>query len=121
MAPTLRALAPAELLAVEYAAKLPAECMTGLAAISWPAAASGEAGQNGAARESEGAEPPMDTEQIPDVLTPSPADSTDANGIAIPSAAAPQTPLRTRSRRVARVLGRTIPGIQRLRADYADA
>ena len=39
---------------------------------------------------------------VPDVLTPSPGDSTDANGIAVPSSAAPDVPLRTHARRLSR-------------------
>ncbi len=35
---------------------------------------------------------------VPDVLTPSSGDSTDANGIAVPSSAAPDVPLRTHAR-----------------------
>ncbi len=41
-------------------------------------------------------------EAVPDVLTPSPDESTDANGIPVPSSAAPDVPLRTRTRRLAR-------------------
>ncbi len=37
-------------------------------------------------------------EAVPDVLTPSPVDSTDANGIVTASASTPDVPLRTRSR-----------------------
>ncbi len=42
------------------------------------------------------------TAQVPDVLTPGPGDSTDANGIAVPSSAAPDVPLRTHARRLSR-------------------
>ena len=41
-------------------------------------------------------------EEVPDVLTPSAGDSTDANGIATPSSAAPDTPLRTHPRHTSR-------------------
>lgn len=41
-------------------------------------------------------------QSVPDVLTPSPDDSTDANGIAVPSSAAPDVPLRTHARRLSR-------------------
>ena len=37
-------------------------------------------------------------ETVPDVLTPTPADSTDANGIALASSDTPETPLRTHNR-----------------------
>ncbi|MGI4827590.1 MAG: LPS-assembly protein LptD [Janthinobacterium lividum] len=40
-------------------------------------------------------------EAIPDVLTPSPGDSTDANGIPVASSDAPETPLRTHARHLA--------------------
>ena len=40
-------------------------------------------------------------ETVPDVLTPSAGDSTDANGIPVPSSAAPDEPLRTHGRNVA--------------------
>lgn len=43
-------------------------------------------------------------EQIPDVLTPSPADSPDANGIPVASAEAPDTPLRTHARHASRCM-----------------
>lgn len=39
-------------------------------------------------------------ESVPDVLTPGPGDSTDANGIPVPSSAAPDVPLRTHARRL---------------------
>ncbi len=39
---------------------------------------------------------------VPDVLTPSAGDSTDANGIAVPSSAAPDLPLRTHARHLSR-------------------
>ncbi len=41
-------------------------------------------------------------ETVPDVLTPSAADSTDANGIAVPSSGAPDTPIRTHGRHASR-------------------
>ncbi len=37
-------------------------------------------------------------DQVPDVLTPTPTDSTDANGIASPAAAAPDAPMKTHVR-----------------------
>ena len=41
-------------------------------------------------------------EPIPDVLTPTAADSTDANGVVIASASTPETPLRTHNRHAER-------------------
>lgn len=49
-----------------------------------------------------GAAPFPDEEEVPDVLTPSPADSTDANGIPVPSSAAPDVPIRTHARHASR-------------------
>ncbi len=46
-------------------------------------------------------------EPVPDVLTPGPADSTDANGIPLASAAAPDTPLQTHARHAQRCTSAT--------------
>ncbi len=49
-------------------------------------------------------QPIVPDDQVPDVLTPTPTDSTDANGIASPAAAAPDPPTSSHVRRANRCL-----------------
>ena len=87
------------------APKLPANCpaatteakATGSAAST----ASGVGGTADATTATEGNLAQAE-EAVPDVLTPGPADSTDANGIVTAASSVPETPLRTHARRAGR-------------------
>ncbi len=62
------------------------------------------AGAPNAIQTTEGEQPSAGEEQVPDVLSPTPSDSTDANGIPSPGANAPDLPTRSRAHRAARCL-----------------
>ncbi len=90
---------------------LPEGCPGSIAEVSSPPQAGGASGEAAAQAGPlapvtppgrTGSSPSSPDEQVPDVLDPTPADSTDANGIPSPAAAAPDLPLRTHPRHVAR-------------------
>ena len=76
---------------------LPPGCPTGS-----PANTASGTSEPGDGITSEGEQPSIEDQAVPDVLNPTPADSTDANGIASPSAQAPDLPTRTHSHHAAR-------------------
>lgn len=79
---------------------LPADCPA--AAVAKPGAEATPATEP--EHTSEGIQPGTEDEQVPDVLSPTPSDSTDANGIPSPAANAPDLPTRTHARHASHCL-----------------
>ena len=79
--------------------KLPEGCATVTVVATTEASADSDAEVTG-----QGEPSAVDDERVPDVLQPTAADSTDANGIPSPAATAPDDPLRTHTRRPARCI-----------------